>query len=306
LQHAFLLWSLWNGILLIATARILSQHLFPNWNWHLLTCLSLVFVPLLLNFVQGQDSLVLLLILVLAFIAILAKREFHAGCLLACGLFKFHLVLPLVLILAFSCMRKLRFFSGFLLIAISLLAISLWMSGWGLFASYLHLLLGLQRLPLGGANPAEMANLRGLFALLFQRHSVAALVATLACSLLLLWTTIGEWRQAANADEKILALTFANSALAAVMVGYHLSPHDLTLLLLPLSLITGYVFANKNMPGWLRYWIIVSEIVIFLPPLYVLLLRRHTYAYAAIPVLILFVATHLVIKRVSPRLAAER
>jgi hypothetical protein len=151
-----------------------------------------------------------------------------------------------------------------------------------------------------------MANLRGLFALLFQRHSVAALVATLACSLLLLWTTIGEWRQAANADEKILALTFANSALAAVMVGYHLSPHDLTLLLLPLSLITGYVFANKNMPGWLRYWIIVSEIVIFLPPLYVLLLRRHTYAYAAIPVLILFLATHLVIKRVSPRLAAER
>jgi hypothetical protein len=306
LQHAFLFWSLWNGILLIATAWILSQHVFRNWNWHLLTGLSLLFVPLLLDFVQGQDSLALLLILVLAFIAILAKKEFQAGCLLACGLFKFHLVLPLVLILGFSYLRKARFFDGFVLIAILLLAISLSITGWGLFASYPQLLLGLQYLPLGGAYPPEMANLRGLFALLFHGHSLAALVATLACSLLLLWTTIGEWRQAAKADEKILALTFANSVLAAVMVGYHLSPHDLTLLLLPLSLITGYVFASQSTPGWLRYWIIISEIVIFLPPLYLLLLRRHTYGYASIPILILFSATHLAIKRASPRLTAER
>ncbi|HZR57492.1 MAG TPA: glycosyltransferase family 87 protein [Terriglobales bacterium] len=175
LQRAFLFLSLCNGVVLLITARVFSRHLLPDLNWRLLTGLFLLFVPVLLNFLQGQDSLVLLLILTLVLVEIRAKKEFSAGCLLACGLFKFHLILPLVFILGFSSIRKSKFFAGFVLMAVLLTIVSLMVCGWEGFSSYPRLLLQLNDLPFAGVNPREMANFRGLFALLFSGHSFAAL-----------------------------------------------------------------------------------------------------------------------------------
>jgi hypothetical protein len=296
LQQAFFLLVVWNGVLLAITGKILSQHLFPNLNWRLLTGLSLLFVPLLLNFLQGQDSLALLLILTLSFVVVQAKQEFYAGCFLACGLFKFHLVLPLVFVFGFSLIRKWRFLAGFGLIAALLVVVSVSICGWGLFTAYPKLLLQLKYLPFAGVNPGEMANLRGLFALIFPGRSLAALIATVVGSLLLLGTVAREWSLAAKGGDQVKGLAFANLILAAILVGYHLSPNDLTLLLLPMGLVTCYVLAEPGIAIWLRNVFIFYVVSIFLPPLHVFLLRRHIYGYMAIPVLFIFASTHLIIK----------
>src|SRR5581483_958807 len=123
-------------------------------------------------------------------------------------------------------------------------------------------------------------------------------MATVVSSILLLWIAIAGWWKALASNDKIFGLAFANSVIAAIMVGYHISPNDLTLLLLPMSLITS-VFAAESIRKWLRYVIIICEISLFLPFIHVLLLRRHMYAYAAAPMLALFVATHLAIKKGS-------
>ncbi len=69
---------------------------------------SLTFVPALLCLVQGQDSLLLLLLVVLAFTALRRGRAFAAGCWLGLGLFKFQLVLPIVVVLVLTQGRNAR------------------------------------------------------------------------------------------------------------------------------------------------------------------------------------------------------
>ena len=55
---------------------------------------------MVLNFLQGQDSLLLLLVMTLAVAEMKQGRDFTAGCLLGCGLFKFHVILSFVLLVA--------------------------------------------------------------------------------------------------------------------------------------------------------------------------------------------------------------
>jgi hypothetical protein len=182
------------------------------------------------------------------------------------------------------------------LIAALLVVVSVSICGWGLFTAYPQLLLRLKYLPFAGVDPREMANLRGLFALIFPGHSLAALTATVVGSLLMLGTVAKEWSLAAKGGDRIRGLAFANLVVAAILVGYHLSPNDLTLLLFPMGLVTCYVLAEPGIAIWLRNVFIFCVVSIFLPPPHVFLLRRHTYAYMAILVLILFAATHLIIK----------
>ncbi|MGC1962164.1 MAG: glycosyltransferase family 87 protein, partial [Candidatus Sulfotelmatobacter sp.] len=94
LRYAYLLWSLLNLAFLGVGARRLAKEILP-WDWRLSLAASLTFVPALLCFLQGQDSLLLLLLAVLAFAALRRGRGFAAGCWLGLGLFKFQLALPL-------------------------------------------------------------------------------------------------------------------------------------------------------------------------------------------------------------------
>ena len=69
LRCAYLLWSLLNLTFLAVGVRLLKKEILP-WDWRLLLVASLTFVPTLLCFLQGQDSLLLLLLVVLAFVAL--------------------------------------------------------------------------------------------------------------------------------------------------------------------------------------------------------------------------------------------
>ena len=147
LRRAYLLWSLLSLAFLAASMRHLANEGLLPWDWRIGLAASLTFVPALLCIVQGQDSLLLLLLVVLAFTALRRGRAFATGCWLGLGLFKFELILPLVLVLALMLGRSSRagLAKGFGLVALALAGLSAAICGWPVFTAYPEFLAHLQR-----------------------------------------------------------------------------------------------------------------------------------------------------------------
>src|SRR6266852_2593669 len=132
----------------------------------------LVFYPIALALMQGQDSILLLLLLAAALVALEQGQERRAGILIGLGLFKMQIVIPIALL--FLLWRRWRFFAGFVLSACLVSLISLCVVGFAQSASYARSLFSVST----GLAPAHqfplrvsiMANLRGLiFGLLGAR-----------------------------------------------------------------------------------------------------------------------------------------
>ena len=300
LNSAYTLWTVLNLAFLTLIARKLANEVLATWDWRLLLMASLTFVPVLLNFLQGQDSVLLLLFVTLAFTALRSNRAFAAGCWLGLGLFKFNLVLPLALVLALQKGRN-GFVRGFALMALALAAVSAAISGWAVFAAYPRFLLHLEEQPFAGIFPPAMANFRGLsYALLHNDGSGFAIFTMAALSVSALLIVLNGWQDRTLAsypndppqNQVAFDLAFQNTILFALLVSYHLNPHDLSLLLLPISLLLYRVrvegkFVFTKPAQWLVEGLIA---LLFLPPLHLLALQEHEYAVIAVPLLISFIA----------------
>jgi len=298
LLGAYRVWSLLNLVFLAIGARVIAKRILAPWDWRLLLAASLTFVPLLLSLLQGQDSVLLLLVVILAFTALREERAFAAGCWLGLGLFKFQIVLPVasVLILVSERKRRSEFAKGFSLVGLILVGISAAISGWSAFV-YPRFLLHLQTQPSTGIAPQAMANFRGL-AYLFCRRTQSFWVTGLMLIFSVggLVKTLIVWRHAQIAspantssvtrDEYDFA--FANTVLFALLASYYLNPHDLSLLLLPMSLLLHHTLAQKPELPRSTNWIALGSLaILFLPPLHLLALRAHVYGLMSIPVIIL-------------------
>jgi hypothetical protein len=300
LRRAYLMWSFLSVAFLTAAVRRLAKEALPPWDWRIGLAASLVFVPLLLCLVQGQDSLLLLLLVVFAFTALRRGHAFSAGCWLALGLFKFQLTLPLVLVLALTQSRSARsaLVRGFGLVALALAGLSVAISGWTVFTVYPRFLEDLPTQQFAGITPHAMANFRGLAYLLFHRDqspwaiaavsifSAAALIRTLIC-----------WKHARFAShpeppggtQHEFDLAFANTLLFALLVSYHLNPHDLSLLLLPISLLLHRTLVRMPHPLQPASWATLGLIgILFLAPLHLWALTAGIYALVSLPLLALF------------------
>ena len=97
-----------------------------------------------------------------------------------------------------------------------------------------------------------MANFRGLTYFFFRSDYSSGAIITLSilCAATLIATLWG-WEKMGrdnagpnNKDEFDLA--FANTVLFALLVSYHLNPHDLSLLLLPIALLFGRGFGRTS------------------------------------------------------------
>jgi hypothetical protein len=322
LKQAYLLWwSLNYAVLAIAMRRLAKQTPLP-WDWRTLVVASFTFVPCLLCFLQGQDSLLLLLLVVLAFTALRQGRDFACGCWLGLGLFKFELVLPLTLVLALTQSRGtgLKVGRGFGLIALALAGVSEVVSGWSVFSIYPRFLLNLQEQPFAGIVPRAMANFRGLAYLVFRQDGGGGAVITVAvCSALALVATVKDWKLAIGSGRSPTTsrdefdLAFANTVLFGLLVSYHLNPHDLSLVLLPLFVLLSQFFARTRQPvstssapttnTRTQGWIIVTLVAIsFLPPLHLWTLRAGAYALMGLPLLTLFLTLALRTRQIKPAL----
>ena len=300
LRRAYLLWSLLSLAFLGASVRRLANSELLPWDWRLALAASLTFVPLLLCLVQGQDSLVLLLLVVLAFTGLRRGRAFAAGCWLGLGLFKFQIVLPLVLVLVLTQGRTVRpgLAKGFGLVALALAGLSAAICGWSVFTVYPDFLAHLQAQPFAGISPQAMANFRGLAYLFFRSgQSPWAVAAVSILSAAALIMTLLRWKYARLATHQELASAtqpefdraFASTVLFSLLVSYHLNPHDLSLLLLPMVLLLRETGETKHpLTNFPRSWIIALSAILFLPPLHLLTLQAHAYALVSIPLFALF------------------
>ncbi len=300
LRRAYLLWSALNLIFLAAGARRLAKEALPPWDWSVVLAASLTFVPLLLCLLQGQDSVLLLLLVMLAFRALRRESAFAAGCWLGLGLFKFQIVLPLVLVLLLTQSRNARnrLAKGFSLVALALAGLSVAISGWSVFIVYPRFLLHLRAQPFAGVIPHVMANFRGLTYFFFRSDtSSVAIAAVTILSAAALVKTLTVWKQARLASpdaagaspQKVPDMAFAVTVMFALLVSYHLNPHDLSLLLLPISLLLRGILSRTPRLSDLRSWMTALLLgIISLPPFQLWALRTDSYALISIPVGALF------------------
>jgi hypothetical protein len=309
MQQAYLLWSLVGmAFLLLAARRLTRQKLLP-WNWRYFVVASLTFVPLLLCLIQGQDSLLLFLLVVLAFTDLRRGRAFAAGCRFGLALFKFQIILPIMLVLLLTQSRRARssLAIGFSLVALALAGVSAAISGWSTFTDYANFLTHLQAQPFAGIVPNAMANFRGItflalrsdptpFALAF----IAILSLAALAGAILAWDKISPLPAPHNpaaegapvsASLRQFDLAFAATCLFAQLVSYHLNPHDLTLTVLPMLLLLRQSAYPPPLPAIPRWLTVGLCALLFLPPLHLFALQSHAYALVAIPIAALFAAS---------------
>jgi Glycosyltransferase family 87 len=304
LRRAYLLWSLLHVAFLAGAVRHLANKGLLGWDWRLGLAASLTFVPVLLCLVQGQDSLLLLLLVVFAFAALRGSHAFAAGCWLALGLFKFQLILPLVLVLVLTQNKSVRsaLAKGFSLVALGLAGLSAVISGWKVFTVYPKFLADLPAQQFAGIIPHAMANFRGVVYFFFHRDQspLAIGIVSILSAAALIKTLMG-WKSARHSSSLEVSsnpelsggtrhefdLAFANTVLFALLVSYHLNPHDLSLLLLPMVLLVRDA-AGTTLTKSSRRWIIVVSALLFLPPLHLFALQTHAYALVSIPLIALF------------------
>jgi Glycosyltransferase family 87 len=230
-KNAYLLFFFCNIALVLIVFRLLVPN--PGWLGEIWTGLPAMmvigFLPVGICLIQGQDSIVLSLIVACAYVLQLREKDFAAGLILGLGLFRFQLVLPIVLCLSF--LRRWKLLAGFALTLIAVVCLSAAVAGPSSLLSYPGYIMSMdsgldlesQRIA-HGTSPYAMPNLRGLlFVLLKGRISENSLFAItfVASAALVIWALTRRLR---------LDLV----VMVALLVSFHGSLHDSVLMLLPL------------------------------------------------------------------------
>lgn len=212
---------------------------------------SLAFFPVAFDLIQGQDAVLLLLILALALRFLVRGAELRSGLVLALGLFKFHLVLPLMAILLLK--KKFRVFWGFVFVALVLMGISVGMVHWSGFIEYPRYLISLNQGPgMGMVTKARsMANLRGFLPIFSGNEHLSLGEHFFLGGIVILGIVVGSrfWR---GKDPKSVEIAFCSWIAVTLSAAYYSNSYDLTLLLLPLFVLGKTFWRGCEVSGWPR------------------------------------------------------
>ncbi len=260
---AFISWLAVNLVLLASCFFLLKVDLTKLkalWQWLPVT-VFVGFIPLSVAMMQGQDSILLLFLLTLAFIAARKREEFVVGLIIGLGVFRFQITLPIAAL--FLIWRRWRFATGFALSSSLCFICSLWVVGVAGLKSYWNLLsamsssLDKQRETLYGLPPGFMGNLRGLiYVLALPAHlsPIAVHVATLVLSAIVLIAVALLARRFDFKDQMLLAIVSAS------MTSYHFLSHDMSILLLPIIVLLVEHRSDER-------WLLILAVVFTAPAL---------------------------------------
>jgi hypothetical protein len=278
---AYVMFFAVNAMLLILSFRLLRPHLAPLENvWRYLpVALFVCFLPVTMALVEGQDSIILLTIMILATLELERGGEVLAGVLLGLASFKFQYALPVVAIFLFW--RRWRFIGGFALSALILLGLSVSLTGVSGFTGYFHMLSHLSsRFSVEngmklGTRPGLMPNIRGLvYAVVSENHGQLTNPLTFVLSAAVFGSAI------MKRPSLPLAL------MAAALVSYHQTISDAALLLLPIGLMATWaatnIYGTTNISRRAIFIAALCTVVIIAPS--VLLLIGVRFYLLAIPV----------------------
>ena len=275
--QAHISWTLLSMAMLVLVALMVCEFRADTASFGLTLLTILAFFPVWYCLLQGQDSILLLLLFTISFWSYRRGRHDLAGFVLALGLFRPQLVLPFAFVMFLA--GKWRFLRGFIPGVTFVVALSVWIVGFYGMADYARILIsqGMQ----GSAStlvekwhvqPSLMTTLRG-FLWISLPSSAPSFVQTF---LLLAGTSFGLlW--AANGirsakDEATLDLAFALAVVVVAVVSFHSFLHDFSLVILPVLIMGNLV------PRWTRltqrgaYAIVTVVFLLFLTPLYLVLI----------------------------------
>lgn len=259
---AYPLWWGCNLVLLGFAAYLLSRHVSNlQSRFHYLLFLIATFFPVFVALVQGQTTVLLLVLLILSFDSLEAQRDFRAGFFLAMGMSKFVLIIPMVFLLVLE--RRWRSLAGFAAGCVALFLVALSLVGLGGIAAYVRLVAGYGRAaPEQAGTEAIMPNLRGLvhvFAAWIVPGAVLTML-TLVLTVALIWWVDGRITKCSNAS-----LRFSAQVLLAIMVSYHLYPHDATILIIPVMILLNHAMREGVGRRFKRIVFLCAAFIYFTP-----------------------------------------
>lgn len=269
---AYLVWIFVGLVVVGLILRILRNEvaflksLSPVMPW----ALTLAFFPVPYALAQGQDSLLLALLIVLAFKQVKSRQDFSAGVLLGLGIFRFQILVPMAVMFLFW--KSWKLLGGMFISAAGALYASLVITGISGQAQYLRLLRLLSN-P-SNQNLQEMTNLRSVLAAV----GVTSPHVVLAVSSLVLVTLAWAGHKSVRSDSFLLAVA------ASCFLSYHLFLHDVSLLLLPLLIIANLFVKRAD------YWGLSCAAVIMLLPEAAIIAGSATALWicALMPLLVMF------------------
>jgi hypothetical protein len=291
-RTAYTLWTLANVAFLALAAFLIesrtgialaiAQYTRIRADWGLILVIFLTFAPTTTCLLLGQDSILMLLIYVSVFVLMREGADFRAGCLLACGLFKFHLVVPFAAILLFR--RKWAALGGFAAIASGLVVLSVAISGPRILREYPRVLFfDSTHRQMMGFHPDFTPNIHGFLYLIAKNVLSASLLGCLVAlfSLLALCWAAKNWRN----DR--FGFSFSGSLVATLLASYHLYNYDLVLVLLPVAVVCGELAQSGHLLSGTPL-LTSTLLALFVPPVHFVLVTNGIYALMFVPILLLF------------------
>ncbi len=230
---AYSVWTAASFALLFVSLKVLQDEtgLFYG-NWPVL--LSLIFAPIMGNFLHGQLSFVVVASYSVAYALWRRGRLTLGGAVLAIATIKFQLVIGFVAVLLLK--RRWRELAGFAAGSTVFLALSIWIAGIPSLMAYPHFLLHsdtpLSELP-------HMANWQGFLTILGLNYWALLVPLSVVTVLWAAWA----WKD--------LDRGFAAATLAAMLVSFHLTPQDISLALVPFYLcVKAGILPRHRVPAF--------------------------------------------------------
>jgi len=266
---AFAIWDGLNvaalfGVFVVLRGSIIFLRSIPAWQ---LVAASLAFYPVFGCLLQGQDSILLLLVSALGFCAAARDADFLAGSWFGLGMFKPQFILPMVI---FLLIRKRKpMLAGFLSVCVVLLLLSAALVGWQQISHYPAFAVEIANSPFFGGTPAQFApNIRGLITGWPYRSltlpgffAAAGSVFLFVLVFLVLWAA--RQRREPNLSHSLMAIT-------APLVAWQTNMHDLCLLVLPLIFVINYCLTLRA-PLARRVALLAPAVLLLVSPLWLLL-----------------------------------
>ena len=214
-RSAYWAWLFLNLVLAFVCARQLARSLDP---W-LAVALVGGFVPVACALLQGQDTVWMLFVFMLAWSS---STEFKTGALLGLGAFRFHVLIPVLLV--YMLWGKWRVLKGLLLTAAPAAVGSVLLVGISGSLRYLR-----EASSSTEVRNGPLANVYGLCQALWG-HNRLALIVTFFVAVLALWYA-----------SRRKSPSLATATLVIPLASIHLQVHDLVVLLIPIAAaITSY------------------------------------------------------------------
>jgi hypothetical protein len=264
-RFAYAFWVLCNIAMLWAVPILLWEELGTlQHEFHFIAIIYGSIFAVLLCLVQGQDAILLLLLLTLCFRSLKRGKDLTAGICLAFALFKFQIAIPIAFF--FLVQRNWKFLKGFATAGSVLALTSLTIVGWRGFLRYFTVVssVGLAKSGASIDDPTLMPNLRGLLLSTVGRltSTVGIRVMIVVFSIVILGSAVAWLLKNSNIETRY---SFAVAVAVSALISYHFFPHNACILLLPQLLIANDLLSRERSTVWKRL-LALAILAIYLAP----------------------------------------